>query len=55
MKNNKFTDTLVILIMVGCNTSRQGIVVQGRDGKIENAKIVAKCTPPQKSYAKELS
>lgn len=44
----------VALVCLACNTGKQGTVKQGKDGKIESAKITAKCTPPQKSYAKEI-
>jgi hypothetical protein len=43
-----------ILSVLGCSTSKQGKIIQGKDGKIEKATILAKCTPPQKTYGKEL-
>lgn len=45
---------LCLSAIISCSSSKQGKVKQGKDGKIENAKIIAKCTPPQKSYAKEI-
>lgn len=44
-----------ILSFLSCSSSRQGKVIQGKDGKIEKATIMAKCTPPAKSYSKDLS
>lgn len=43
-----------IVVFISCSPSKQGKVVQGKDGKNESAKITAKCTPPQKSYAREI-
>jgi hypothetical protein len=43
-----------LFVLISCSTAKQGKVKQGKDGKIENAVITAKCTPPQKSYAKEI-
>lgn len=44
----------LFIFLYACSSSKQGKVVQGKDGKIESAKITAKCSPPQKSYAKEI-
>jgi hypothetical protein len=45
---------IVCLFFISCSTIRQGKVSQGKDGKIENATIIAKCTPPPTPFAKEL-
>lgn len=43
-----------ILFFLSCTSSRQGRVIQGKDGKIESAIINAKCTPPSRSYATDI-
>lgn len=48
------TITFLVLNSISCSTSKQGRVKQGKGGVIESAAIIAKCTPPQKTYAKEL-
>lgn len=44
----------LIIFLCACSPSKQGNVKQGMDGKIESASIKAKCSPPQKSYAREI-
>jgi hypothetical protein len=49
--------TLLFFVMAfvfSCSPSKQGKVRQGKNGQIESASITAKCTPPQKSYAREI-
>lgn len=51
---SKQVQLFLLILLAGCSASKQGKVVQGKDGKIESAVITAKCTPPQKSYARDL-
>jgi hypothetical protein len=55
MKLKKIPQLLGLLLMISCSSSKQGRVIQGENGKIKSAVINAKCTPPQKSYAKDLT
>jgi hypothetical protein len=50
----KIITCICILTIFSCSPGKQGVVRQGKGGEIESAKIKAKCTPPQKSYAKEI-
>lgn len=61
MKNCKNLSLTTCVIFVGlsfffsfCSSSKQGKVIQGKDGKIESAIIDARCSYPKKTYAKEL-
>lgn len=55
MKLKKIPQLLSLVLMISCSSSKQGRVIQGENGKIKSAVINAKCTPPQKSYAKDLT
>jgi hypothetical protein len=49
----KLVIVICSLIILSCNSAKQGRIKQGKNGVIESGVIKPKCTPPQKSYAKE--
>lgn len=49
----KLVIAICSLILLSCSSAKQGRTRQGKNGIIESGVIKPKCTPPQKSYAKE--
>lgn len=54
MKKLRTLGIFVAVVLISCSTSKQGKMVQGEGGKTLNGTITARCTPPQKSYAKDM-
>lgn len=55
MKHLAYQGLIFIAVSIlSCSSSRQGKMIQGEGGKTLKGSITARCSPPQKSYAKDM-